>query len=71
MGCKKISYIIVMVSVYISYFFGQNLILPSVLTKKLPVMKESINELLKRHLNTILESRKTFVECEANEKLQS
>ena len=33
-------------------------------------MEDSTNKLLKRHLNAIAESRKAFIECEANEKLE-
>ena len=50
--------------------FGHNPSLPSILTNALPAMEDSTNELLKRHLNAIAESRKAFIECEANEKLR-
>ena len=49
--------------------FEHNPSLPSVLTNEFPAMEESTNNLLKRHLNTITKSRKTFAECESNEKL--
>ena len=50
--------------------FGHNPSLPSVLTYGLPVMEDSTSKLLKRHLNAIAESRKAFIECEVNEKLE-
>ena len=32
-------------------------------------MEDSTSELLKQHLNATVESRKAFIECEANENL--
>ena len=50
--------------------FGHNPSLPSILANELPAFEDSPSELLKRHLNAIAESRKAFIECEANEKLR-
>ena len=50
--------------------FRHNPSLPSILTDELPAMEDSSSELLRQHLNGIAESRKAFIECEANEKLQ-
>ena len=36
----------------------------------LPAMEESKSDLLSKHLNATLKSNKTFLECEANEKLR-
>ena len=50
--------------------FGHKPSLTSVLTYELTVMEDGTRKLLKRHLKAIAESRKAFIECEANEKLR-
>ena len=50
--------------------FGHNPSLPLFLVNDLPAMEESTSDLLRKHLNATSESRKAFLECEANEKFR-
>ena len=47
--------------------FGNNPSLPSFFINDLPAIEESAIDLLRKHLNAMSESRKAFLECEANQ----